>query len=111
MPSTALTLEAALRARRDNVVAISPIVGGKALKGPADRLLVELGYRADQASIATIYRDVAATLIIDTVDADEAAYVAAAGVRPFITDTVMSDLPRAENVARTALAAAGSTKI
>jgi LPPG:FO 2-phospho-L-lactate transferase len=104
-------LEAALRARRDDVVAISPIVGGKALKGPADRLLVELGYRADQASIATIYRDVAATLIIDTVDADEAAYVAAAGVRPLITDTVMSDLPRAENVARTALAAAGSTKI
>jgi LPPG:FO 2-phospho-L-lactate transferase len=104
-------LEAALRMRREDVVAISPIVGGKALKGPADRLLVELGYRADQASIAAIYGDVAATLMIDTVDADEAPHVSAAGLRPLVTDTVMSDLARAENVARHALTANGSTKI
>jgi LPPG:FO 2-phospho-L-lactate transferase len=97
-------LERALRARRADVVAISPIVGGKALKGPADRLLVEMGFRSDQASIATLYREVAATLVIDTIDAEEAAAVAAVGVRPLVTDTVMSDIAKAEHVARYVLA-------
>jgi LPPG:FO 2-phospho-L-lactate transferase len=97
-------LEKALRTRRENVVAISPIVGGKALKGPADRLLVEMGFRSDQASIATLYREVAATLVIDTVDDGEAAAVAALGVRPVVTDTVMSDIAKAEHVARCVLA-------
>jgi LPPG:FO 2-phospho-L-lactate transferase len=67
-------------------------------------LLVEMGFRSDQASIATLYREVAATLVIDTVDAHEAAAVAAVGVRPVVTDTVMSDIAKAEHVAGRVLA-------
>ena len=61
---------ATLAARRDTVVAVSPIVGGAALKGPADRMLRELGGEASVVEVARRYRDVAGTLVID--DADEA---------------------------------------
>ncbi len=47
----------ALRARRPDTVAVSPIVAGKALKGPADRLLRELGHEASVVGVARLYRD------------------------------------------------------
>ena len=96
-------LEAALRSRREDTIAISPIVGGKALKGPADRMLVELGFQPDQASIATLYRDIASTLVIDTVDAPQADSVHRVGLKSVVMDTVMSDSALAENVARSTL--------
>ena len=96
-------LEAALRSRREDTIAISPIVGGKALKGPADRMLVELGFQPDQASIATLYRDIASTLVIDTVDAPQADSVHRVGLKSVVMDTVMSDIARAEHVARSTL--------
>ena len=46
-------------------VAVSPIVGGKALKGPADRMLAELGHPVSVVGVARLYRDLAATLVID----------------------------------------------
>jgi LPPG:FO 2-phospho-L-lactate transferase len=98
-------LETALRDRRHDVVAISPIVGGKALKGPADRLLVELGHEATQAAIARLYAPIAATLIIDHVDLGQASSVSAAGVRPVVTSTVMSDRHIAEQLATISLSA------
>jgi len=93
----------ALVARRNRVVAVSPIVGGQALKGPADRMLRELGHEPSAAGVAGLYADVAATLVIDTVDADQADAVAAVGVRPVVTDTVMTTPDRAEALARTVL--------
>lgn len=81
----------AVEARRDDVVAVSPIVGGRALKGPADRMLSELGYEPSAAGIAQLYAPVAATLVIDTADADLAEAVAAAGMRCVVTDTIMRD--------------------
>jgi LPPG:FO 2-phospho-L-lactate transferase len=98
-------LEAALQRRREDVVAISPIVGGKALKGPADRLLVELGHAASQEAIARLYAPIASTLIIDTIDSGEATAVAAIGVRPLVTSTVMSDRRIAEHLATISLSA------
>ncbi len=62
--------------RREAVVAVSPIVGGRALKGPADRLLVELGREASVVGVAQWYRDLIGTLVIDEVDADLASSVA-----------------------------------
>jgi len=81
----------ALRARRDNVVAISPIVAGAALKGPADHLMEELGHESSVAGVARIYTDIASTLIIDDADAGRSADVEAAGMRCIVTATVMAD--------------------
>ncbi len=98
-------IESALRSRRVDTVAISPIVGGKALKGPADRMLVELGYQASQGAIASLYAPIAGALMIDSVDIDQALTVRAAGLDCIVTDTVMSDLVRAKTVAEKSLKA------
>jgi LPPG:FO 2-phospho-L-lactate transferase len=81
----------ALRARRTDVVAVSPLIGGRALKGPADRLLVELGHEASPAGIAACYRDVAGTLVIDTQDEGLAGSVEALGLACRVTGTIMRD--------------------
>ncbi|MEI8238988.1 MAG: 2-phospho-L-lactate transferase, partial [Actinomycetota bacterium] len=57
-----------LTARRTQVVAVSPIVGGAALKGPADRMLVELGHEASVVGVARLYAPIAGTLVIDPAD-------------------------------------------
>jgi LPPG:FO 2-phospho-L-lactate transferase len=79
----------AVSARREQVVAVSPIVGGAALKGPADRMLRELGCEPSVAGIAKWYAPLAGTLVIDTVDAHLASRVESEGVRCVVTDTVM----------------------
>ena len=59
----------AVAARRDDVVAVSPIVAGAALKGPADRLLAELGHESSVVGVARLYAPLAATLVVDEADA------------------------------------------
>lgn len=93
----------ALRKRRNDVVAVSPIIGGKALKGPADRLLVELGREASATAVADWYRDVIGTMVIDDVDAALAADIEALGVRCVVAPTVMSDSTKAKSLAETLL--------
>lgn len=97
----------AVVARRSAAVAVSPLVGGAALKGPADRLMSELGHTADNAGVAGLYSEVASTLVIDHVDAADAAAVAEAGMHAVVTHTVMSDLERAAALARTTIGAVG----
>ncbi len=99
-------VDAVLSARRDSVVAISPIVGGAALKGPADRMLEELGHEASVVGVARLYAEIAATLVIDPVDAHLAAAVEAAGMRVVITPSVMSTAEIGHELARQTLAAA-----
>jgi LPPG:FO 2-phospho-L-lactate transferase len=89
--------------RRADVVAVSPIIGGKALKGPADRLLVELGRESSSVAVAEWYRDVISTLIIDEIDAELAPAVAAHGVRAVVAPTIMRDTDSARALARTVL--------
>jgi LPPG:FO 2-phospho-L-lactate transferase len=93
----------ALRGRRESTVGISPIVGGQALKGPADRLLRELGHESSVVGVARLYRDLCATLVIDEVDADLKTEVEAAGLRCVVAPTIMSDPERAAEVARRTL--------
>jgi LPPG:FO 2-phospho-L-lactate transferase len=100
------TTDRLLQARRESVVAVSPIVGGVALKGPADRMLRELGLEPTVVGVAGLYRDIAATLVVDTADADLADAVEATGMRCVVTDTVMSSPPVAHALARRCLAAA-----
>jgi LPPG:FO 2-phospho-L-lactate transferase len=95
----------ALRARRDRVIAISPIVGGAPVKGPADRLMAPLGIEVSCVGIAREYADICGTLVIDAVDAHLAADVEATGVRPIVTDTMMLSPEIATALARHTLAA------
>ncbi len=83
-------VRAAVEARRDRTVAISPIVGGEELKGPADRLMSELGLEPTAVGVARWYAPLASTLVIDSVDADLAPAVQAEGIRCVVTDTIMS---------------------
>lgn len=94
---------AALAARRDDVVAVSPIVAGAALKGPADRLLVELGHEASVVGVARCYAGVAGTLVIDEADAGLAGAVEAEGLRAIVAPTVMSTPERAAALGRLVL--------
>jgi LPPG:FO 2-phospho-L-lactate transferase len=94
-----------LLARRDRVVGVSPIVGGAPVKGPADRLMNPLGIEVSSVGVARAYREICATLVIDTVDADDAERVAAEGVRPVVTDTMMRDVGVAAALARTTIGA------
>ena len=96
-----------LAARRSTVVAVSPIVGGAALKGPADRMLVELGLDASVVGVARLYAPIASALVIDPVDAHLADEVAAAGMAPVVVPSIMTTPEAGELLARTTLAAAG----
>jgi len=80
----------AVRRRRDRVVAISPIVAGAALKGPADRMLTELGHEASVVGVARIYAPLASALVIDVADAALASAVEAEGIRCVVAPTIMS---------------------
>jgi LPPG:FO 2-phospho-L-lactate transferase len=100
-------VEAALRARREHVVAVSPIVGGAALKGSADRMMRELGEEPTAAGVARWHRAYAGALVIDRQDADLAPEVRAAGMRCVVTDTVMSTPAVAAELARAVLRAGG----
>jgi LPPG:FO 2-phospho-L-lactate transferase len=95
----------AVASRRDDVVAVSPIVAGAALKGPADRLLVELGHESTVVGVARIYAQLAATLVIDTADAELVDAVEAEGMRCVVAPTIMSDPTASAEVARAVLGA------
>jgi LPPG:FO 2-phospho-L-lactate transferase len=90
----------ALRARRDDVVAVSPIIAGAALKGPADRLLRELGTDPSVVGVARLYAPWVGTLIIDEADSERAGAVEAEGLRCIVAPTVMSSPERAAHLAR-----------
>jgi LPPG:FO 2-phospho-L-lactate transferase len=97
-----------LESRRDSVVAVSPIVAGAALKGPADRLLTELGEEASAAGVARFLTAFVGTLVIDASDADSAGEVEAAGVRSLVAPTIMKTPELAAALARVVLESAGS---
>ena len=96
-------IRSAIEARRDDVVAISPIIAGAALKGPADRLLTELGHEASVAGVAALYKDLARVLVLDTADAELVGAVRDAGMEAVATDSVMKTPAIAAALAQTVL--------
>lgn len=96
----------ALRATAAPVVAVSPIVAGEALKGPAAAMLRALGHEASAVGVARLYADMLDALVLDEQDAALAPQVAALGIRPVVTPTVMRDPAAKEALARAALRAA-----
>jgi LPPG:FO 2-phospho-L-lactate transferase len=93
----------ALEARRDDIVAVSPLVAGAALKGPADRLMVELGSESSVVGVARLYAPWVGTLVIDEADAELADDVEAEGMRCVVAATVMSTPERAAALGRTVI--------
>jgi len=97
---------AAARERGVPVVAVSGIVGGRALKGPADRMLVSLGHESSALGVARLYAGWIDTFVIDTVDAELAPAIEALGPRVVVTDSIMSDDAGRARLAREVLRAA-----
>jgi LPPG:FO 2-phospho-L-lactate transferase len=101
--------DAVARARhgRVPVIAVSPIVGGKALKGPADRMLVSLGSEASAIAVAERYAETATGFVLDTVDTELEPRIRALGLETLVTDTVMTDDAARNRLAAETLAFAG----
>jgi LPPG:FO 2-phospho-L-lactate transferase len=104
VPGMRSLLDAA-RARGVRIVAVSPLVGGRALRGPADRMARSLGLDASATGIGRHYAGLVDALLIDTVDGAEAAAIAALGVEPVVGPTVMTDDRSRAALAAAALAA------
>ena len=95
---------AAARQRGVPVVAVSGIVGGKALKGPADRMLGSLGMESTALGVARIYADLIDGFVLDNVDADLEPAIKRLGVRTLVVDTIMTDDDARARLARDVLA-------
>jgi len=100
VPGMRALLDAA-RARGVRVAAVSPLVGGRALKGPADRMARSLGAESSATGIARHYAGLIDALLVDDVDAAEAPAIAALGIEAVVGPTVMTD-----DASRAALAGA-----
>lgn len=97
----------ALHEAQGMVVAISPIVGGAPIKGPADKLMSGLGVEVSAVGVARCYRDFLDVMIIDQQDAHLATAIEDLGIPTRITDTIMRDIEAKTALARTVLQAAG----
>jgi len=78
-----------LRADKQKVFAVCPIVGGKSLKGPSDKMLAQLGYKPTALGVAKLYADFTGTFVIDPADKAQAAAISALGIRVVVLPTVM----------------------
>jgi LPPG:FO 2-phospho-L-lactate transferase len=99
-------IRAALERRRVTSVAVSPLVRGRAIKGPADRMLRRLAGGTDPGRVATCYPGIVDVLVFDESEAAEAPGVERQGVRPVTAATLMSDEEAATALARAVLAVA-----
>jgi LPPG:FO 2-phospho-L-lactate transferase len=82
----------ALQRKREKVAAISPIVGGRALKGPAAKMMKSMQLRSSAAEVANLYVDFCGVFILDDLDRRRAAQVQALEMRAVVTNTVMRGL-------------------
>jgi LPPG:FO 2-phospho-L-lactate transferase len=95
-------IENAIRRRKAPAVAVSPLIGGRAVKGPADRMLARLAGGTTPAHVASCYGDLIDVLVVDQADARDVENLA---VRPMVTKTLMSDRDARRRLAEAVLAA------
>ncbi len=98
----------ALRETSAPVVAVSPIVGGQAVKGPAAAMMTSLGHGASATAVAGLYEDFLNIFVLDEVDADSEAAVEELGMRVVVCPTMMTGMPEKEALARVVMEAAAS---
>lgn len=96
----------ALTETKAKVVAISPIIRGAPLKGPADKLMRGLGLEVSAYSVANLYRDFIDTFIIDNMDQDEAQRIEKLGLKVVVTNTIMKNLQDKMRLAKTTIKSA-----
>lgn len=96
----------ALRKTGKPVVAVSPIIGGRAVKGPADRLMRDLGFKPSALGVAELYRDFLKVFVIDLQDARLKPSIEALGIRVEVTGTLMKSLEDSVRLAEETLKAA-----
>ena len=89
----------ALISVRDRVAAISPIVGGKTIKGPADKMLRGLGHEVSPLAVARLYQDFLGAFILDTIDRSYIEPIRELGIRAVATNTIMSTPAKAARLA------------
>src|SRR5216684_869788 len=92
-----------LRAHKERVVAVCPIVGGKSLKGPSDKMLAHLGHKPTALGVAKLYVEFTNTFVIDPEDKAQAASIAALGMKVVTLPTVMKTRPQKRKLARSLL--------
>ena len=97
----------ALEETAARVIAITPIIGGKALKGPAAEMLRDLGHEVSAAGVAAVYGDLLDVFVLDQVDAHLIGAIEQIGVRTAVTDTVMNTLEDKQRLAEFVLEEAG----
>jgi LPPG:FO 2-phospho-L-lactate transferase len=99
-------VRAALQATRARRVAISPIVGGGTIKGPADRMMRGLGWEVSAFGVANAYRDILDVMVIDEADVDLAERIRGLGLEVLVTDTIMRDVEAKRRLAAATLQSA-----
>src|SRR6267378_1403440 len=92
-----------LRARKEKVFAVCPIVGGKSLKGPSDKMLAQLGHDPTALGVAKLYADFTGTFVIDPADKSHSAAISALGMKVAVFPTVMKTLSQKRKLARALL--------
>jgi LPPG:FO 2-phospho-L-lactate transferase len=95
----------ALRAAHERVAAISPIVGGKPIKGPADKMMRGLGHEVSPLGVARLYRDFAGMFVLDQVDRRYIGRIQELGIKAIAADTIMTTPARAARLADVVLRA------
>jgi LPPG:FO 2-phospho-L-lactate transferase len=103
-------IRAALRDARARVMAVSPLVGGKSLKGPSDKMMAELGHDVSAAGVARLYRDICSVFVIDKADADQGDAIHDMGMKALVLPTVMRSTEDKDELARGLLNAAGARR-
>ena len=98
-------VRSALERRRCPAVAISPIVGGRAIKGPAARMMAGMGMEASARGVAKIYRGLIDTLVLDRADAHLAPDIEQLGIKTQVTNTIMSSIGVKKALARVVMRA------
>ncbi len=93
----------ALKETKARVIAISPIVGGAPIKGPADKLMQSLGLEVSAYSVAALYKDFLDTFIIDLIDKAQKPRIKALGVNASVTNTIMKSLQNKIQLAKVVL--------
>jgi LPPG:FO 2-phospho-L-lactate transferase len=93
----------ALRSRKEDVFAVCPIVAGKSLKGPSDKMLAQLGHASTALGVAKLYADFVGTFVVDPADNWQTAAIKQLGMRVAVVPTVMRTLAQKRNLARALL--------
>jgi LPPG:FO 2-phospho-L-lactate transferase len=93
-------IRAAVAVRREDAVAVSPIVGGRALRGPLAEMLSGLGHEPSALGVARLYAELVSTFVVDLADIELAPAIEALGLRAVVVPTVMVDPLEREEIGR-----------